>query len=138
MTQSTWQPSLSEPLDQTVMVALDIESTGLDKRTDKIIEIGAVKFRGGEELEQFSELIDPGRDIPPFITDLTGISNQDVSGKPTIEDILPRLTEFLGDHPMIGHNVGFDAGFLVRNGVSPRTQTFDTYDLTYALMPGAT
>ncbi|MBT4072192.1 MAG: DEAD/DEAH box helicase family protein [Chloroflexi bacterium] len=138
MTQSRWQPSLSEPLDQTVMVALDIESTGLDKRTDKIIEIGAVKFRGGEELEQFSELIDPGRDIPPFITDLTGISNQDVSGKPTIEDILPRLTEFLGDHPMIGHNVGFDAGFLVRNGVSPRTQTFDTYDLTYALMPGAT
>lgn len=138
MTQSTWQPSLSEPLDQTVMVALDIESTGLDQRTDKIIEIGAVKFRGGEEIEQFSELIDPGRDIPPFITDLTGITNQDVAGAPTIDDILPRLKEFLGDHPMIGHNVGFDAGFLVRNGVSPRTQTFDTYDLTYALLPGAT
>ena len=137
MQSAGWQPSLNEPLNQTVMVALDIESTGLDQRTDKIIEIGAVKFRGTEELERFSELIDPGRDIPRFITDLTGITNADVAGAPTIEDILPRLKEFLGDHPMIGHNVGFDAGFLVRNGVSPRTQTFDTYDLTYALLPGA-
>jgi DNA polymerase-3 subunit epsilon/ATP-dependent DNA helicase DinG len=132
-----WQPSLSEPLDETVMVSLDLESTGLDQRTDRIIEIGAVKFRGGEELEQFSTLVNPGRDIPPFITELTGISDQDVSGAPSIEEVLPGLREFLGDHPMIGHNVAFDAGFLVRNGVTPRTQTFDTYDLTYALLPGA-
>ncbi len=138
MTQfAGWQPSLSEPLDETVMVSLDLESTGLDQRTDRIIEIGAVKFRGNEELEQFSTLVDPGRDIPSFITELTGISNHDVSGAPSMEEILPGLREFLGDHPMIGHNVAFDAGFLVRNGVTPRTQTFDTYDLAYALLPGA-
>ena len=119
------------------MVSLDLETTGLDQRSDMIIEIGAVKFRGDEEIEQFSALINPGRDIPPFIRDLTGISNEDVSGAPSIEAVLPDLIEFLGDHPMIGHNVAFDAGFLVRNGVPSRTQTFDTYDLTYALLPGA-
>ncbi|HIK99181.1 MAG TPA: hypothetical protein EYG13_06505, partial [Dehalococcoidia bacterium] len=119
------------------MVSLDLETTGLDQRSDMIIEIGAVKFRGNEEIEQFSALINPGRDIPPFIRDLTGISNDDVADAPSIESILPDLIEFLGDHPMIGHNVAFDAGFLVRNGVPSRTQTFDTYDLTYALLPGA-
>ena len=134
---SGWQPSLSEPLNETVMVSLDLETTGLDQRSDMIIEIGAVKFRGDEEIEQFSALINPGRDIPPFIRDLTGISNEDVANAPSIEAVLPDLIEFLGDHPMIGHNVAFDAGFLVRNGVPPRTQTFDTYDLTYALLPGA-
>ena len=139
MTQSKgWQPSLSESLDQTIMVSLDIESTGLDQRTDRIIEIGAVKFRGHQEIEQYSTLINPGRDIPPFITELTGISNQDVADAPSIGDVLPGLIEFLGDYPMIGHNVAFDAGFLARNGVPVRTQTFDTYDLTYALLPGAT
>jgi DNA polymerase III epsilon subunit family exonuclease len=139
VTQSKgWQPSLSEPLDQTIMVSLDIESTGLDQRTDRIIEIGAVKFRGHQEIEQYSTLINPGRDIPPFITELTGISNQDVADAPSIGDVLPGLIEFLGDYPMIGHNVAFDAGFLARNGVPVRTQTFDTYDLTYALLPGAT
>jgi len=139
VTQSKgWQPSLSESLDQTIMVSLDIESTGLDQRTDRIIEIGAVKFRGHQEIEQYSTLINPGRDIPPFITELTGISNQDVADAPSIEDVLPGLIEFLGDYPMIGHNVAFDAGFLARNGVPVRTQTFDTYDLTYALLPGAT
>jgi len=139
VTQSKgWQPSLSESLDQTIMVSLDIESTGLDQRTDRIIEIGAVKFRGHQEIEQYSTLINPGRDIPPFITELTGISNQDVADAPSIGDVLPGLIEFLGDYPMIGHNVAFDAGFLARNGVPVRTQTFDTYDLTYALLPGAT
>ncbi|MCH7593241.1 MAG: DEAD/DEAH box helicase family protein [Chloroflexi bacterium] len=139
MTQSTgWQTSLSEPLDETVMVSLDLETTGLDSRSDKILEIGAVKFRGDVEIERFSALVDPGRDIPPFITDLTGISEKDLVGAPPIEDVVPRLTEFLGNHPMVGHNVAFDAGFLVRNGVPARTQTFDTYDLAYALLPGAT
>ena len=137
MTSSGWQPSLSEPLNETVMVSLDLETTGLDQRSDMIIEIGAVKFRGNEEIEQFSALINPGRDIPPFISDLTGISNQDVADAPSIEAILPDLIEFLGVHPMVGHNVAFDAGFLVRNGVPPRSQTLDTYDLTYALLPGA-
>jgi DNA polymerase-3 subunit epsilon/ATP-dependent DNA helicase DinG len=132
-----WQPSLSEPLNETVMVSLDLETTGLDQRSDMIIEIGAVKFRGDEEIEQFSALINPGRDIPPFIRDLTGISNEDVADAPSIDAVLPDLIGFLGDHPMIGHNVAFDAGFLVRNGVPPRTQIFDTYDLTYALLPGA-
>ena len=138
MTQSAgWQASLSEPLEETVMVALDLETTGLDPRADKILEIGAVKFRGDAEIERYSALIDPGRDIPPFVADLTGISDKDVTGAPAFEEVLPRLTEFLGNYPMVGHNVAFDAGFLVRNGVPPRTQTFDTYDLAYALMPGA-
>ncbi|MFW6194887.1 MAG: exonuclease domain-containing protein, partial [Chloroflexota bacterium] len=135
--ETGWQASFSQPPEQTVMVALDLETTGVDPRNDQILEIGAVKFRGAEELDRFSSLVDPGIDIPPFITELTGIRKQDVAGAPRIEAVIPGLSEWLGDHPMIGHNVGFDAAFLRRNGVPPRLETFDTYDLAYALLPGA-
>ncbi len=132
-----WQRRLGEPLRETVMVALDLETTGLNPRSDRVLEIGAVKFRDREELGRFHTLVDPGVPIPPFVVELTGIKPADIAGAPPMDAVLPELTAFLGSHPMIGHNVGFDAAFIRAAGAPPRLETFDTYDLAYVLLPGA-
>ena len=76
------------------IVALDLETTGLDPRTDSIIEIGAIRFNNRRIEEEFETLINPQRGIPEFITRLTGISNPMVQNSPTIEEVLPELVDF--------------------------------------------
>jgi len=93
-------------------IALDLETTGLDPEKDRIIEIGAVKFVNGREEAVIDQLIHPGREIPDFITRLTGITNDDVTGKPAYHDFYPVLHNFLGDYPIVGHQINFDASFL--------------------------
>lgn len=119
------------------LVALDLETTGLDPTQDQIIEIGAVRFRNGEVIEQFNELIDPGRPVPPLITTLTGISNDDLIGKPRLAAVLPKLIDFVGDSPWVGHNIGFDASFLYRQGALKANTRLDTYELASVLLPTA-
>ncbi|WP_456443583.1 helicase C-terminal domain-containing protein [Caldithrix abyssi] len=99
-------------LGLNTFVVVDLETTGLNPEMDRIIEIGAIRFVDGKEDAVFEELIDPGIPIPPFITSLTGIRNEDVKGKPTIEEIFPRLLQFMGDAAMVGQQVNFDAAFL--------------------------
>jgi len=119
------------------LVALDLETTGLEPTRDAIIEIGAVKFKG-ERLEgEFSTLINPGRDIPAFVTQLTGITNAMVTNAPRILQILPKLEDFVGDASIIGHNVKFDVGFLRARNTLKHNATLDTYDLGSALLPTA-
>ena len=77
------------------IVALDIETTGLDPKNDAIIEIGAVKFNDRRKEGEWEKLIHPGRRIPPFITRLTGITDQMVLQKPPIKDVLAELTDFM-------------------------------------------
>ena len=103
---------LGTPLHEATFCVLDLETTGGRRDSDKITEIGAVKYRGGEQLGVFQTLIDPGRAIPPEITVLTGITSAMVSRAPKIEQILPTLLEFLGGAVIVGHNVGFDLAFL--------------------------
>ncbi len=93
-------------------VVVDLETTGLDPEKDQIIEIGAIKFVDGKETETLEQLINPGRSIPEFITRLTGISDQDVEGKPSIDEIFPQLERFIGDAAFVGQQVNFDASFL--------------------------
>ncbi len=93
-------------------VVVDLETTGLDPTTDRIIEIGAVRFRDGVESEVYDTLINPGTEIPDFITKLTGITQQDVNGAPAIDDKFDELLAFIGDATLIGHQVNFDASFL--------------------------
>ena len=93
-------------------VVVDLETTGLDPEKDQIIEIGAIKYVDGKETEAIEELINPGRPIPEFITRLTGITDEDVRGKPTIEELFPRLEKFIGDAAFVGQQVNFDASFL--------------------------
>ena len=97
-------------------VCLDLETTGLDAEQDVIIEVGAVKFRGGETLDTLSELVNPKRQLSPFIQRLTGIKQAEVDAAQPFSAIAGRVRDFVGDAPVIGHNVQFDIGFLQRAG----------------------
>ena len=121
----------------TVIVALDIETTGLDPKKDAIIEIGAVRFNGRRVEAEWTSLINPGRPIPPFITQLTGITDQMVLRAPPVKAVLSELTKFISDAPILGHNVNFDLGFLRRHKILNSNEPLDTYELASVLLPGA-
>lgn len=109
-------------------VSVDIETTGVNAKWDKIIEIGAVKVRDGKVVDTFSKLINPGVKVSPFITDLTGIRNDMLQGKPGIEEVLPQFVEFTGKDYLLGHNIMFDYGFLKQNAMNLNL-TFDKWGL---------
>ena len=97
------------------VVALDIETTGLDSATDEIISIGAVKSTNGEEIERFYRIIQPDKVISPKITDLTGLSQQKVEQEGiSLEAALTDLRDFIGRFIVVGYNVAFDWGFIER------------------------
>ena len=122
----------------TTIVSLDIETTGLDEDRDAIIEIAAVRFNGKRKEDEFNTLINPGRQIPDFITGLTGIDNAMVRQAPRVQDIAHELISFVGDAPILGHNVKFDVGFLRKKGMFEYQQTIDTLELASVLLPTAT
>lgn len=121
----------------TSIVSIDIETTGLDENREAIIEVAAVKFNGRRVEDEFTTLINPGKAIPDFITGLTGIDNAMVRQAPRLRDIAHELTAFVGDAPILGHNVKFDIGFLRKAGLFEFHQTIDTYELASVLMPTA-
>lgn len=98
--------------------SLDLETTGLDPKIDKIIEIGAIKVRDGQVREQFCTLVNPARTIGQTVTKLTGIDDTNVSGAPYIEDVVKPLLDFLGDDILLGHSVLFDYSFVKRAAVN--------------------
>lgn len=120
-----------------VYVALDLETTGTDPQRDTIIEIGAVKFRGDQVLEEFQTLIDPGRPVPPEITHLTGITDQDLVGAPRLAEVRDRLERFVGNHLVVGHGIEFDLAFLHRLGLLRGNRFMDTFKLATILAPDA-
>ncbi|MEO8395846.1 MAG: exonuclease domain-containing protein, partial [Chloroflexota bacterium] len=119
------------------LVAVDLETTGLDSSTDEIIEIGAVRFKDGVVTNEFSVLVDPGRPIPTLVTSLTGLRDEDVVGQPKLLAVLPQLLAFVGNSVFVGHNVGFDAAFLRRQGILQNNLLVDTYELASVLLPRA-
>lgn len=122
------------PDDYTV---LDIETTGFSSLHNEIIEIAALCVRSGKVVDEFSELIKPHRGIPPRITEITGITNDDVKNKETIEDVLPRFLFFAGNDIIVGHNVGFDTRFIYDRalflGTAFLNDTVDTMKLSRKL-----
>ncbi len=120
-----------------VYVSLDIETTGLNAEQDQIIEIGAVRFKGDRVFDTYSQLINPGCNIPYKIQQLTGITNADVAKAPPIEAALPALSRFVGDSPVIGHNIAFDLSFLNRHKVLEKNLPVDTFELASILLPHA-
>lgn len=120
-----------------VYVSLDIETTGLSADRDAIIEIGAVRFKGDRVFDTYNTFVDPGRPIPYKIQQLTGITPDDIDGAPKVQAVLPGLTRFVGDNPIIGHNIGFDLGFLQKQGVFQRQASIDTFELASILLPHA-
>jgi len=108
-------PFAEPTLRETTFVVVDLETTGgrsSGDGHDSITEIGAVKIRGGEVLGEFATLVDPGRDIPPQIVALTGITSAMVFDAPKIDLVLPSFLEFSRGAVLVAHNAGFDIGFL--------------------------
>lgn len=93
-------------------VIFDTETTGLEPSIDKIIEISAIKFVNNKRVEAFSMLINPKTKLDPFITKLTGITQNDLIGKPTIEQALPHFYDFIENYTLIAHNAPYDIKML--------------------------
>ncbi len=129
-------PTTTSPLDE-VYIALDLETTGLDPEREEIIEIGAVKFQGTEAVETFETLVNPRRTLSAFITQLTGITQRQVDTAPPLATAAGQLVAFLGQWPLVGHNIAFDLAFLARAGLSLTNPRYDTQDLASLFLPGA-
>lgn len=101
-------------------IAIDLETTGF-KYTSKIIEIGAIRVIGGVAKDKFetkinpADILTPNMTIPRDITEITGITNDDVKNAPILEDVLPDLYNFMGDLPLLAHNIQFDYNILKYN-----------------------
>ena len=120
--------------------AVDIETTGLSPRYSAIIELGALKVRGGRSVDQVSLLVNPGFDIPAGITALTGITDDMLWTAPPLMDVLPYFLDFVGGDVILGHNVHFDVNFLYDKalsiGLAPVSNDFvDTMRLSRKLYP---
>lgn len=116
-------------------IALDLETTGLDPHSDEIIEIAAVRFRGGEVADTFHTLVQPHRPLPLRIQSLTGIAQHDLDAAPALAMVLGDLLSFIGPSPIVGQSVGFDLGFLSERGISLANPVFDTCELATILLP---
>lgn len=99
-------------------VAIDLETTGLSAKEDKIIEIGAIKVVDGKEQEIFETFINPGRSISEYITNVTGINDAMVANAPYIDTQIGDLVDFVGNLPLLGHNLIFDYSFIKRAAVN--------------------
>ncbi|MCE2462659.1 MAG: DEAD/DEAH box helicase family protein [Dehalococcoidia bacterium] len=122
------------PQDRTY-VSLDLETTGLNPDQDSIIEIGAVKFQGRDVIDVFQTLVNPFRELPQFIQRLTGIAQRNVDRAPVFAAVAGDLEEFIGTHPIVGHNISFDLGFLSKHGLQLNNESYDTWDLASILLP---
>mgnify|MGYP002528439979 CR=1 FL=1 len=96
---------------------VDIETTGLSPEWDDIIEIGAIRYSNGNEVDRFQSLVQPpisddGTYIGKFIEELTGITNEMLKDAPLPNSVIPAFSEFLGNDIILGYNVGFDVNFL--------------------------
>ncbi len=138
-------------MNNKTFLVLDLETTGLDPKADKIIEIGAVLHTSKGKPAEFSSLVNPGIAIPRFITELTGITSEMVhsDSTPPIQEALEEFQNFLHkelektgstdkikDLPVVGHNVGFDLSFLQEEGAFQGNPAIDTYDIASVILPG--
>ena len=99
-------------------VAVDLETTGLRPKYDRILEIGALKVVNGELVETFQTFVDPRMQIPERITELTGITQEMVDGQPQQDQAVTSFLDLCGELPLIGHNILFDYSFLKHQAVN--------------------
>lgn len=122
-------------------IAFDLETTGIQPKTDAVVEIGAVRFDGAEPVGTFCTLINPGRPIPPEASAVNGISDEMVADQPVIETVLVDLAEFCGDLPLVAHNAPFDFKFLLNavethKAKAPSGIVLDSCALARIVFPG--
>ena len=126
-------------LNLSTYVAFDFETTGLNPKQDRIIEFAAIRFVDGKPKKRYSTLINPGVHVSPFITGITGISNQMVSTAPDEEDIIDDLFSIIGKYPLVAHNIRFDWNYLLElckryNKDIPENPLYDTLQLARAML----
>lgn len=121
-------------------IAVDLETTGLNPKSDRILEIGALKIIDGKEQGIFKSFVDPRMKVPAYITELTGITDEMVSGQPTAETAVKEFLGFAEDLPLLGHNVMFDYSFLKHQAVNQRLEferrACDTLKIARKAFPG--
>lgn len=105
-------PPVNSFVSNVTFVVFDTETTGFSPTTDRIVELGAVKFRNGEVVEEKSWLINPGRKIPYWATKVHGITDEEVKNEPAFADIYPEFLEFISGSVLIAHNAKFDISFV--------------------------
>ena len=105
-------------------MVLDLETTGLNPRTDKIIEIGALLVEDGEILDTFSTFVSPGRKLLPQTTEITGITDEMLEHAPVFADIAEKLLAFLGEYVLLGHSIISDYAFLKKALVNEQPKGF--------------
>jgi DNA polymerase-3 subunit epsilon len=94
------------------IVVFDLETTGCNPVLDSIIEIGAIKIKDGKIVSRFHQMVNPEIPIPYFITEITGITDEMVSGHPAISEVLPEFLKFCDTDYILGHNISFDYRFI--------------------------
>lgn len=136
---TAWR-STQRTLDTVDFVVIDVETTGLRPGPDRVIEVGAVRVRGGEAVAAFQSLINPGRHIPSFIVQFTGITPDMLKDAPTASEIFPELLQFIDGAILVGHNIGFDLNFLAHEakllGQAFPLDGLDTIPLARRFIPG--
>lgn len=120
-------------------VVLDLEMTGLSPKSDKIIEIGAVRIRKGKQEETLSALVNPGQPIPREVEELTGITQKMAAAGEEQDKAIRNLLDFLGDDILVGQNVHYDYSFLkqwaVNHKILLEKQACDTLKIARQLLP---
>jgi DNA polymerase III epsilon subunit family exonuclease len=101
-----------DPFMEKPFVVFDFETTGLDTRTARIIEIGAIKYHNKKEIGRFSQLINPSMQLPKEITRITGITDSMLEDMPHIQHVLPAFHDFLRGAIGVAHNAEYDVGML--------------------------
>ncbi len=129
---------LSNGMDEEYIV-LDIETTGLSFRTEKITEIGAVKVKNGEIVDTFECFVNPEVPIPQKIVEITHITDEMVKDAETIDKVMPKFLDFIGNLKLVAHNADFDVGFLKYNaenlGLKMDNEYIDSLKLSRQLYP---
>ena len=130
--------SKGQNIDTTYCV-LDLETTGFSFRTEKITEIGIMKYQNGEVIDNFECFVNPEKPIPQRVVEVTNITDDMVKDAETIDKVMPKVMEFIGDSVLVAHNADFDIGFLKYNakqlGLSLENTYLDTLKLAKELFP---
>lgn len=122
-------------------ISFDLETTGTLSHLDLIVEIGAVRFKEGQVVENYQQLVSIDRPIPEQASAVNGITDDMLKDQPSIEEVLPSFAEFCGDHLLVAHNAPFDFQFLLRSieetsSPAPRGLVLDTCQLARKSFPG--
>ena len=130
-------------MNDTEFTAFDLETTGLSPDFNRIVEVGAVRFRAdGTEIDRMEQLVDPRCAIPADVTEIHGITDEMVRGQPSIEDVLPGFAQFLccPETILLAHNASFDVRFLSAafsrcKAILPKHPVIDTLALSRQMLP---